>query len=65
VGEAVVMFVVGLVVLIVEGEEVVTVALLVVFVELTPLGGWVGVVSSAAVGFTKPGFQQGLLDTSP
>ena len=59
------MLVVGLVVLIVEGDEVGTVALLVAFVELTPLGGCVGVVSSAGVGFTKPGFQQGLLDTSP
>ena len=51
--------------LIVEGEEVGTVALLVAFVELTPLGGCVGVVSSDAVGFTKPGFQHGLLNTSP
>ena len=59
------MLMVGLVVLIVEGEEVGTEALLVAFVELTPLGGCVGVVSSAGVGFTKPGFQHGLLNTSP
>lgn len=52
-------------VLIVKGDEVVIVALLVAFVELTPLGYCVVVVSSAAVGLTKPGFQQGLLNTSP
>jgi len=55
----------GLVVLTVEGDDVGIVALLVAFVELNPLGGFVGVVSSAVVGLTKPGFQQGLLNTSP
>ena len=59
------MFMVGMVVLIVEGDQVDTVTLSVAFVEFTPLGGCVGVVSSAGVGFTKPGFQQGLLNTSP
>ena len=52
-------------ILIVEGDEVGIVALPVAFVELTPLGSCVGVVSGAAVGLTKPGFQQGLLNTSP
>lgn len=48
-----------------EGVVMNPVVLLVVFVELTPLGAWVGVVSGAFVGFTKPGFQHGLLKTSP
>ena len=65
-GATVVMLVVELVVLNVKGVGVVAVTLLVVaFVELTPLGSCVGVVRGTAVGLTKPGFQQGLLTTSP